>query len=161
MAARTKTRAQETDMGLDFDSYTDQDWQRDIRQAGHQLENKYIVRFPNLYIRTMSGTQYHLPLDLTPRQIETQAKDLDKTPLDQITGMLKRANPGKERQIDDELSSSLLAIGDRYGEVIEEVHMASMGKYEPSAPSSTGTESPSAQTSPATGGASQATSAAD
>lgn len=160
MATKAKNTAPETDMDLDFDSYTDQDWQRDIRQAGHRLENKYIVRFPNLYIRTVTGTQYRLPLDLTPRQLDEQSKDLDKSPLDQIIAMLRKANPGKKHEIDDELSSSLLAIGDKYGQVIEEVHMASVGKYEPSAPDSTRSASASAPTSPDAGGASQGTSAA-
>lgn len=161
MAAKAKTAAQEAGMDLDFDSYTDQDWQRDIRQAGQQLENQYIVRFPNLYIKTITGTQYLLPLDLTPRQLDDQSKDLDKSPLDQIIAMLRKANPGKKQQIDNEMSSSLLAIGDKYGQVIEEVHMASMGKYEPSAPASNGRAPASAPTSPDAGGASQPTSAGD
>lgn len=160
MATKTRATAQEADMGLDFDSYTDQDWQRDIRQAGHRLENKYIIKFPNLHIRTASGTRYRLPLDITPRQLAEQSKDLDKSPLDQIIAMLRKANPGKKHEIDDELSSSLLAIGDKYGQVIEEVHMASVGKYAPSAPDSTRSASASAPTSLDAGGASQGTSAA-
>ncbi|AKV55509.1 hypothetical protein BACT_1067 [Bifidobacterium actinocoloniiforme DSM 22766] len=161
MAAETKTTAQEADMDLDFESYTDQDWQRDIRQAGRQLANKYIIKFPNLFIRTITGTQYLLPLDLTPRQLDEQSKDLDKSPLDQIIAMLQKANPGKKQQIDNEMSSSLLAIGDKYGQVIEEVHMASMGKYEPSAPASNGSVPASAPTSHDADGASQQTSAGD
>lgn len=161
MAAKTKNTAQEADIDLDFDSYTDQDWQRDMRRAGKQLENKYIIKFPNLYIKTVSGTQYKLPLDLTPRQLDEQSKDLDKSPLDQIIAMLQNANPNKKRQIDDEMSSSLLAIGDKYGQVIEEVHMASLGKYEPSAPASSESAPASAPTSPDAGGALQETSAGD
>ncbi|WEV68717.1 hypothetical protein OZX73_05345 [Bifidobacterium sp. ESL0775] len=116
--------------GLDFDNATEEQLEQGIKDAGRQLENKYIVKYPNLYIRTISGNTYKMALAIPGNYFDDIDDDL--SPLDQIIRMLEKENPGKKKAIRAELNASLLAIASKYGDVVENVQMATLGKYEPS-----------------------------
>lgn len=113
---------------LDFNNADDNSVNAGIAEAGKALANKYIVRFPNLYVKTYSGTTYKLPLAVK----STYFKDIDGelSPLEQITTLLIKENGEKKKSIEAELTVSLLAISDKFADVIADVQNASLGKFE-------------------------------
>jgi hypothetical protein len=115
---------------LNFEEATEESYEAGIVEAGKTLENRYIVRFPNLYVRTFQGNTYRLPLAVKADYFDDE--DSQESPLAQIKSVLTRENPAKRKQLDSELSVALLAIGDRYADVIADVQMASLGKYKAS-----------------------------
>jgi hypothetical protein len=115
---------------LNFEEDTEESYEAGIVEAGKTLENRYIVRFPNLYVRTFQGNTYRLPLAVKADYFDDE--DSQESPLAQIKSVLTRENPAKRKQLDSELSVALLAIGDRYADVIADVQMASLGKYKAS-----------------------------
>ncbi|MDN6209987.1 hypothetical protein [Bifidobacterium crudilactis] len=115
---------------LNFDAADKASYDEGIVQAGKALENRYIVRFPSLYVKTYLGNTYRLPLAVKADYFDSE--DNDASPLEQIKSVLARENPGKKKEIDRELSVTLLAIGDRYADVIAAVQMASLGKFKAS-----------------------------
>lgn len=129
----TATETAEEPTSLDFDNADTVGIEEGIKEAGHALANKYVVKYPDLWVRTVSGSTYRLPLAV-PGNYFDDLKDLDdgRSPLDQAVELLKHENPDKDEQIEAELSVSLLSIADKYADVIEKVQMASMGKFKPS-----------------------------
>lgn len=118
---------------LDFEHATDGTLEQDILTAGEQVQNRYIVKYPNMYIRTYTGHTYRLPLDLTAQYFDGQDDTL--TPLDQIKHLLEKENLGTKtmmQAIEAEPSVVLLALASKYADVVENVQLASLGKYEPS-----------------------------
>ncbi len=115
---------------LNFEDADEASYEAGIVEAGKALENRYIVRFPNLYVKTYEGHTYRLPLAVRADYFDDE--DGQESPLAQIKSVLTRENPGKKKEIDRELSVTLLAIGDRYADVIADVQMASLGKYKAS-----------------------------
>jgi hypothetical protein len=124
--------------GLNFEDATEEKLEQGIKSAGKELENKYIVKYPDMYVRTVSGGTYRMPLAVHADYFD----DIDGSlsPLEQIILMLERENPGKTKEIRTELSASLLAIADKYTDVIQDVQMATVGKYKNSGNESDQTE---------------------
>jgi hypothetical protein len=115
---------------LNFEEATEESYEAGIVEAGKALENRYIVRFPNLYVKTYEGHTYRLPLAVRADYFDDE--DGQESPLAQIRSVLTRENPTKRKLINSEMSVTLLAIGDRYADVIADVQMASLGKYKAS-----------------------------
>lgn len=115
---------------LDFAGADDASLEQGIESAGKALANKYIVRYPNLYAKTVAGNVYRLPLTVTANYFDDNDDDL--SPLEQIRKLLLRENPRAEAKLDTEATVSLLGIADKYADIIQSVQLASLGKYEPS-----------------------------
>jgi hypothetical protein len=116
---------------LDFDHADEKSLDDEIIKAGESSRSRYIVRYPSMFARTYTGHTYRLPLDLTDNDFD-DAND-SMTPVEQIRALLVKANPGQADTLKGEPSVVLLGIGDKYGDVIEKVQLASLGKYSPSA----------------------------
>lgn len=119
-----------TPVDLDFDHADDRNLEQGIREAGKTLENRYVVRYPDMWARTVAGNVYRLPLAVTADYFD--AADDDLSPLEQIRKLILRENPGSKSKIAREATVSLLGISDKYADVIQNVQLASLGKYEPS-----------------------------
>lgn len=115
---------------LNFDTVTEKSLEQDIKTAGEALANKYIVRYPNLYAKTVAGNVYRLPLAVTANYFDDNDGGL--SPLEQISHLLQRENPRSKAKLDTEATVSLLGIADKYADVIQSVQLASLGKYKPS-----------------------------
>ena len=116
---------------LDFDGADEKSLDDEIIKAGESSRSRYIVRYPSLFARTYTGHTYRLPLDLTDGDFD--GADENMTPVEQIRMLLVKANREQVDTIKAEPSVVLLGIGDKYGDVIEKVQLASLGKYSPSA----------------------------
>lgn len=112
-----------------FDDFSDHDLEQAITEAGRMLENKYIVRFPDLWVRFPNKHIYSIPLNPPKRVLQEIA---DMTPVEQMTHLIAAGDEDLRRRLDDEDDLPLVALSYKYAEILAKVQGASLGKYSPS-----------------------------
>ena len=112
-----------------FDETTEEDLEQGIAEAGRLLENRYIVRFPDLWVRFPNKHIYSIPLNPPKRVLQEIA---DMTPVEQMTHLIAAGDEDLRRRLDDEDDLPLVALSYKYAEILAKVQGASLGKYSPS-----------------------------
>lgn len=112
-----------------FDETTEEDLEQGIAEAGRLLENKYIVRFPDLWVRFPNKHTYSIPLNPPKRVLQEIA---DMTPVEQMTHLIAGGDEELAHKLDDEDDLPLVSLSYKYAEILTKVQGASLGKYSPS-----------------------------
>lgn len=112
-----------------FDETTEEDLEQGIAEAGRLLENKYIVRFPDLWVRFPNKHIYSIPLNPPKRVLQEIA---DMTPVEQMTHLIAGGDEDLRRRLDDEDDLPIVSLSYKYAEILTKVQGASLGKYSPS-----------------------------
>lgn len=112
-----------------FDETTEEDLEQGIAEAGRLLENRYIVRFPDLWVRFPNKHIYSIPLNPPKRVLQEIA---DMTPVEQMTHLIAGGDEDLRRRLDDEDDLPIVSLSYKYAEILTKVQGASLGKYSPS-----------------------------
>lgn len=113
----------------EFDAFTDEDFELGVQDAGKRLQNRYVIRFPWLWVEFHNGSVYRLPINPSKATIQSVA---GMTPVDQMVALIASADSEAGEKAAEEDDLPLVQLSYKYAETLARVQGASLGKSSPS-----------------------------